>query len=55
MAVSPIPQDLSSVTISIVCTPCSEAIDFYERAFGAEERGTRMTGPDGIVAHAEIH
>lgn len=54
MAVSPVPERLHSVTASIVCTPCVDAIDFYRRAFGAEEIGPRMTGPDGSVGHAEI-
>lgn len=54
MAVPAVPPHLSSVTASIVCTPCTEAIDFYTRAFGAEEVGERMTGPDGSVGHAEI-
>ena len=54
MAVNPVPEHLHSVTPSLVCTPCTEAIDFYQRAFGAEEVGSRMTGPDGVVAHAEI-
>jgi PhnB protein len=54
MAVSAIPEHLHSVTVSIVCTPCADAIDFYQRAFGAEETTPRMTGPDGSVGHAEI-
>lgn len=54
MAVSPVPQHLHTVTPSLVCTPCADAIDFYRRAFGAEEVGQRMQGPDGMVAHAEI-
>lgn len=54
MAVSPIPENLHSVTPSIVVSPCAEAIDFYVRAFGATELGPRMTGPDGLVGHAEI-
>ena len=54
MAVSPVPEHLRSVTPSLVCTPCAEAIDFYARAFGATESGPRMTGPDGSVGHAEI-
>lgn len=54
MAVPAVPAHLSSVTPSLVCTPCAEAIDFYRRAFGAEEVGERMTGPDGSVGHAEI-
>ena len=54
MATSPVPEDLHTVTPSLVCTPCADAIDFYQRAFGAEETGERMTGPDGSVGHAEI-
>jgi PhnB protein len=30
------------------------AIDFYRRAFGAEEIGDRALGPDGRVMHAEL-
>jgi PhnB protein len=33
---------------------CAAAIDFYRRAFGAEETGPRFTAPDGRVGHAEI-
>ena len=51
---SGIPEHLRSVTPYLAVSPCAEAIDFYERAFGAEEFGPRMTGPDGSVGHAEI-
>ncbi|HSJ46140.1 MAG TPA: VOC family protein [Euzebyales bacterium] len=54
MTVSPVPEHLHTVTPSLVCTPCAEAIDFYKRSFGAEEISPPMTGPDGSVAHAEI-
>jgi PhnB protein len=54
MTVSPIPANLRAVTPSVVCTPCADAIDFYTRVFGATEIEPRMTGPDGLVAHAEI-
>jgi len=30
------------------------AIDFYRRAFGAEELGDRFTGPNAELIHAEI-
>lgn len=52
MAVSPVPDH--SVTPSIVCTPCTDAIEFYREAFGAEEIEPRMTGPDGSIGHAKI-
>jgi len=32
---------------------CSEAIEFYKKAFGAKEIG-RLFMPDGSIAHAEI-
>jgi PhnB protein len=51
---SGIPDHLRSVTPSLTVTPCADAIEFYKRAFGAEETTPRMTGPDGVVAHAEI-
>lgn len=49
-----VPAHLKSVTPALVVSPCAEAIEFYERAFGAEEIEPRMTGPDGTVGHAEI-
>lgn len=51
---SGVPEGRHSVTPSLVCTPCSAAIDFYVAAFGAVEIEPRMTGPDGTVGHAEI-
>lgn len=54
MAVLPVPQGIHSVTPSLTCTPCAEAIEFYKRAFGAEEITPRMADADGVVAHAEI-
>lgn len=54
MAESAVPVRVQSVTLSLACTPCADAIDFYERAFGAEEIEPRMTGPDGMIGHAEI-
>ncbi len=32
---------------------CSEAIEFYKKAFGAIEKG-RLLMPDGTIGHAEI-
>lgn len=54
MATSPIPDGLSDVTPSMVVSPCAEAIDWYVRVFDAVEIEPRMTGPDGLVGHAEI-
>jgi len=49
-----VPEHLQSVTVSLTVSPCADAIDFYGRAFGAIEIEPRMTGPDGLVAHAEL-
>ncbi|MCB0971261.1 MAG: VOC family protein [Acidimicrobiales bacterium] len=54
MATSPIPDGLTEVTPSMVVSPCAAAIDWYVRVFGAEEIEPRMTGPDGMVGHAEV-
>jgi PhnB protein len=48
-----IPQGYHTVTPSIVVAGASKAIDFYKRAFGAEEI-MRFPGPDGTIMHAEI-
>ncbi|PVX47396.1 PhnB protein [Flavobacterium sp. 103] len=32
---------------------CSDAIEFYKKAFGAKEKG-RLLMPDGSIGHAEI-
>ena len=54
MSVSAVPEIYGSVTVSLTVSPCAEAIEFYKSAFGAEEVGAPMVGPDGTVAHAEI-
>jgi PhnB protein len=48
-----IPEGYTTVTPSITLKDTAKAIEFYKRAFGAEERGV-MRGPDGKVMHAEI-
>jgi uncharacterized glyoxalase superfamily protein PhnB len=47
------PPGYHSVTPAIIVRGAARAIDFYKRAFGAEEI-SRMKAPDGSVAHAEI-
>ena len=51
--VKPIPDGYHSVTPYIICDGASAAIDWYRKAFGAEER-MRFPGPGGKVMHAEI-
>ncbi|HYV74197.1 MAG TPA: VOC family protein [Candidatus Binatia bacterium] len=51
--VSPIPAGYHSITPHIVVSDTRKAVDFYKRAFGAEERGM-AEGPGGKIMHAEI-
>lgn len=51
--VQPVPQGYTTVTPYLTIEGAGEAIEFYKRAFGAEET-VRMPGPDGSVMHAEI-
>ncbi len=50
----PIPSGHENLIPHLVCSPCSEAIEFYKKAFGAEEI-CRMPAADGRrIMHAEI-
>jgi uncharacterized glyoxalase superfamily protein PhnB len=51
--VSKIPPGMHAVTPHIVCAGAADAIEFYKKAFGAEE-SARMPGPDGKLMHAAI-
>ena len=54
-AVQPIPAGHENLIPHLVCNPCAEAIEFYKKAFGAEEIH-RMPAPDGHrIMHAAIH
>ena len=52
-ATEPCPKGFHTVTPSLTVRNAAQAIEFYKKALGAEER-VRMTGPDGRIAHAEI-
>jgi uncharacterized glyoxalase superfamily protein PhnB len=53
-SVRPIPPGHENLIPHLVCSPCAEAIDFYRRAFGAEELH-RISAPDGRrIMHAAI-
>jgi PhnB protein len=49
----PIPDGYHSVTPYLIVDGAADAIEFYKRAFGAEEL-FRMQMPDGRIGHAEI-
>ena len=52
-AVKPIPDGYPRVTPYLALDGAAEAIEFYKKVLGAEER-MRLPGPDGRVGHAEI-
>jgi PhnB protein len=52
--IRPIPEGYHSVTPGLNVKGADKAIEFYKKAFGAEEKGGRFTGPDGKIMHAEI-
>lgn len=51
--VQPIPEGYHTVTPYLTVRNAAAALDFYKRAFGAEEI-FRMADPQGKVGHAEI-
>jgi len=52
--VKPIPEEMNTVTPHLVCRGAGRAIEFYKKAFGAQEIG-RMDMPEGgKVLHAAI-
>ena len=48
-----LPEGFHSLTPSMIVRDARKAIDFYKKAFGAEEVDV-MTGQDGRVMHAEL-
>lgn len=51
---APIPAGREGLIPHLVCSPCAEAIEFYKKAFDAEEV-FRMQAPDGNrIMHAAI-
>jgi PhnB protein len=48
-----IPKGYHTVTPSLFVKGAAKALDFYKKAFGAEER-MRFPAPDGSIMHAEI-
>ncbi|MBP2673730.1 MAG: uncharacterized protein H6Q84_570 [Deltaproteobacteria bacterium] len=54
LAVKPIPEGYHSITTCMTVKDADRAIEFYKKAFGAEEL-LRVAGPDGHgVMHAEL-
>jgi PhnB protein len=53
MTVKPIPEGYHTVTPYLALDDAAEAIEYYKKAFGANERG-RMDAPGGKIGHAEL-
>jgi len=54
MAVKSVPDGFNTVSAYLVVKNAVEALEFYQKAFGAEA-GARMPGPDGeSTMHAEM-
>jgi len=50
---NPIPAGYHTATPYLTLNECARAIDFYKKAFGAQEI-VRMEAPGGKIGHAEI-
>jgi len=51
--VKAVPEGYHTVTPFLSVEGAAEALEFYKKAFGAEERG-RMPDPQGKIMHSEI-
>lgn len=49
----PVPEGYHTLTAHLVVKGAAAAIEYYKKAFGAEEV-LRMPGPGGTIMHAEI-
>jgi PhnB protein len=52
-AARPVPEGFHTITPQLALDNAAETIDWYKRAFGAEEI-SRGLGPDGKIMHAEL-
>lgn len=51
--VKPVPDHMRTVTPHLVCAGAAQAIEFYQKAFGATEL-MRLPGKDGKLMHAMV-
>lgn len=49
----PVPPGFHTITPSLNVRNGAQAIEYYKKALGAQER-MRMVGPDGSISHAEL-
>ena len=52
-SVKPIPDGMHTVTPHLICAGAAEAIEFYQKAFGATEL-SRVPGANGKLMHASV-
>jgi PhnB protein len=53
MAVEPVPEGYHTLTPYLAVENAADAIEYYKKAFGAEEK-FRMDAPGGKIGHAEL-
>jgi PhnB protein len=53
MATNPIPEGYNTLTPYLAVDDAAQAIEYYQKAFGAKER-MRMDAPGGKIGHAEL-
>ncbi len=53
LSVKPIPEGMHTVTPHLICAGAAEAIEFYQKAFGATEL-SRVPGENGKLMHASV-
>jgi PhnB protein len=53
MATQPIPEGYNTISPYLAVDDAAEAIEYYKKAFGAEET-ERMEAPGGKIGHAEL-
>jgi PhnB protein len=53
MAVKPVPEGYHTLTPYLAVENAADAIEYYKKAFGAEEK-FRMDAPGGKIGHAEL-
>lgn len=53
MAINPIPEGYHTVTPYMIIADAVAALEFYKKAFGAQEVG-RLAMPDGTIMHGEF-
>jgi PhnB protein len=52
-AKNPVPEGFHTVTPHLIFDNAAQAIDWYKKGLGAEEK-SRAVGPDGKIMHAEL-